>query len=279
MQKIKSVTTYKLNDPDDSIETGFVNSIIEYDQNGNVTKSVTYLSENEIESKTLAKFNDKGELLEEINYMSEDEIAEKLTYKRNDEGKIDEVRVEYIDGSLSIKKYEYADNEIIANVIDDENEFEGKEIRKLDDKGKIIEKIIYDEDNKLDEKEIVCYDEKSNVINRKEYNKDNELEVEINYTYDENENLIKFLKTNSKNEIIDSVVFVYDEKGNLTEQKVGDYYYSKFEINAEEKTKTEERFDMSGTLQFILTSKFDENDLIIEEISPLNTIKYKYEFH
>ncbi len=274
MKKIKKVTAYK-SMPGKS----FLYSIIEYDINGNVTKSVSYESENTIESKTLAKYDQNNNIVEEINYMTEDEIAEKLTYIRDEKGKLLKVIIKYSDGSSSTKNYEYTNESIIITIIDDEQEFEGKEIIILDSKGRTTEKTIYDYENKQEERQTVEYDDNDFVVNRKEYNRDNELDFDINYSYDKKGNLLKYIKTNNKNEIVDSVISSYDEKGNLTEQKVGDHYFSKFIIDSQNKTRTEERYDMTGKLQFIMTTKFSENDLITEEITPEYTIEYKYEFY
>jgi molybdenum cofactor biosynthesis enzyme MoaA len=103
MKKIKSVTAYRLNDSEDSIEDGIITSIIRYNEAQQVIEEISYTSDNEFESKVIAKYNEKGSLIEEINYMDEEEIAEKLAFIRNDNDQIQKVLIDYADDSQSKK--------------------------------------------------------------------------------------------------------------------------------------------------------------------------------
>ncbi|GAB4300321.1 MAG: hypothetical protein Kow0068_23630 [Marinilabiliales bacterium] len=277
MKKIKSVSVYKtIADLKNSQDT-FLAAYSQYDENGNIVEDTTYESKNVIESKTLSKFDNNNRLVEEINYIADDELTEKINYSYDDQGKVTNVKITYADGSVSNKKYNYSqENTLIIDIIDEDEEYEGKEIRIYDDKGRIIEKTIYDEFENIDEKEKLEYNEKGEIIKRIEYNVDNEIEAIINYEYDESGNLIKYLKVTNDNEVIDKVLFKYDEQGRLIEQLNSDYYITK--INYEENIKIEERYDMNGIMQYRSETIYDNDGNILEEITPLYSNKYIYEY-
>jgi hypothetical protein len=122
------------------------------------------------------------------------------------------------------------------------------------------------------------YNSNNDVIKRTSYNEDDKIEFITHYEYDNDRNLLKFHKTNEKNETIDLVIFKYDEKNRVIEQKIGDYYITKFTYNDDERTKTEERYDLNGVLQFKMISYYDEEGRLLEEASPIHSTKYIYEF-
>lgn len=279
MNKTKSISCFQVSGPDIPVEEGFLSSYVLMDADGRHLEERSYSDNGELETKTFAKYNEQGHLVEEINYMSEDEISEKLSYERNSDNKIGKITIEYADGSKSFKKFSYGQNSLEISTTDDEGESEGKEIRGFDSNGNLIEKVIFDDFNNLEEKEIITYYEGNLVKSKTIYDKNDQIEMIVNYNYDEKLNLVSYIKTNAKNQIIDKVLFSYDEYNQLVEQQIGSHYIVRFKYDNETNTQTEERYDMTGALKFVVTTRFDSDKRVLVEETPLYTKKYIYDLY
>lgn len=257
---------------DASEEYWYINSYNEYDVDGNLLVEIEYLESGELENKVTYKYNKKGRVVEQYNYSTIDEITEKFIYERDDSDNIIEVTIEYLDGSKSFKKYERSptENTEIITIVGEEGEFEGKEFRKFNVNQDKLEEVIYNEDGKIEQKFVFEYDEEFNLINQKDYGEDGEFLYEIKNKYNEKGKLVEEHRFDHNNEILRRSVYTYNEEGGIQEiQLVDAAYYPqgyilKFEENKTERTTKEERFFVNGELDFKLVSRYDENNLIIE---------------
>jgi len=138
-------------------------------------------------------------------------------------------------------------------------------------------KAIFNDENKQIEKIKNEFDTNGLLIKSFEFEGDN-LAFELNYEYDANSNISKITKYNNKKVIIESVSREYDEQNRLVLQKYGRQFVVKTSYNDELRTKTEERTDAQGNIQYKMETHYDENGNILEEKTPLSTTIYEYEF-
>lgn len=278
MSQIKSITTFLYENINHDLF--FKNSYLEYDLHGNVIEATDWADENLIESKTISIFDSKNQKTEEINYHSDDEISEHSVFFWNTDGLLDKIDIIFSDGSKSEKIYtrNTIENTLTITIQDEEGEFEGKEFYRFDAKKNIIEKVIYNFDNNIEENISTVYDDKDRAISQTEKDKNNRVIIRKEFTYDEKGNITLIAAYNEKGNLLDKVVTVYDEKNRITEQNIKSTYLVKNYYDDELRTKKEERYNQSGLQTYDGLTTYDENGLIMEEITPQSTIKYVYEF-
>lgn len=254
---------------------------LEYNPNGDILLDATYTDEGMFNSKIIHEYDEKNQLAKTINYLDTNEISEDITFVRNAEGLIKETHILYNDGSKTLKKHAYSNNNLTEKIeiFDEENTIEGKETITYNANQDIIEHIEYDENNQQILRIVSSYNEQNKIIGRKEYDEKNELTSQYKYIYNDKLLLIEQLGLNSKNEIISKIMYAYDDKNRELKQQIDDTYLVRFEYDDEKKIKIEERFYGSGTLFYQSEQKFDENDLLVEEIKFNNKITYKYTFY
>ena len=277
MKKIKSTTAF-LNDPETN-EVLYKQSYIEYDENGKVLITEDWADETELTSKTVSRYSDKGNLIEEIIYSSEKEISDKTVYLRDDNDEIERVEREYGDGSKTIQIVEI-DNEHkirIYTTTDEEGEFDGKEIYKFNEQKNITEKIIYNFENIIEEHIQYEYDGEKIVL-QTEFESDGKIFAIKKYVYDTNNNLTEVITTNTKGAIISRATYTYDSQNRITEQKISNSYVIKFSYDDEKNIKIEERFNKVDMLVQRTEYIYNEEQLLLEERTPLSLITYSYDF-
>ncbi|HBF87544.1 MAG TPA: hypothetical protein DDX39_02790 [Bacteroidales bacterium] len=248
-----------------------------FDDKGNLLIDKTFDNHGDFENLIVSTYDINNRVIEQQNYLSEDELGEKSIFERDDEGKITKETIVYPDDSQTIKTYLRNGFAVEIKLQDDEGEFEGMEIYTLNESNNILEKAIFNDENKQIEKIKNEFDTNGLLIKSFEFEGDN-LAFELNYEYDANSNISKITKYNNKKVIIESVSREYDEQNRLVLQKYGRQFVVKTSYNDELRTKTEERTDAQGNIQYKMETHYDENGNILEEKTPLSTTIYEYEF-
>ncbi len=275
--KIKSITAYsRTNDTDDVFKSAYT----EFDKHGNEIMSINYISENEIETKIVSKYNEQGYKTEELNYITEDEIGEHTIIERDADNVIQNIKIVYTDGSESIKNYhrDTENNIVTIETVDDEDILEEKEVIKHTGTDEILERCVYDENNNLVEKTVNQFDEEKHLINAKEYDENENLRYERKFYYDDKGNLTKRVSITKDNKLMDMVTIKYDDKNRILEQTIDKSYIIKHIYDDEGRLHTEMRFAANGMKEFEIVQKFDENELLIEEKNMMLTTNFEYEF-
>ncbi|OFY94476.1 MAG: hypothetical protein A2491_00230 [Bacteroidetes bacterium RIFOXYC12_FULL_35_7] len=98
------------------------------------------------------------------------------------------------------------------------------------------------------------------------------------YVYDANNNLTEVLATNAKGAIINKATYIYDSQNRIIEQKISNSYLIKISYNDENHIKTEERYNKVDLLVQKTEFLYNEEQLLLEERTPLSLISYKYDF-
>jgi len=258
----------------------FVKEYHEYDENGNETQKVIYLNETEIEEKIISKYNDQGNVIEEISYGENNELNTKTLYFRNENNKLNQVILEYADGSKTIRKYTYSkeDKEILITEISDENEFESKELVILNNDGAVIEKQIINEFNDVTEKRVYEYNEDKNLLLETLFENNKAVSI-TKYTYNDKKNVTKRTITSSDNKLIDVVNYSYDTNGNLIEQQYGDYTLFKIEYNESGKVISEQKVNSMGIVEYLKKYFYNENGNVEKEEDISSSIRYEYDYY
>ncbi|PIE85985.1 MAG: hypothetical protein CSA05_02710 [Bacteroidia bacterium] len=275
MKKIKTVTSYIVAEDNKQKE---ITTFLEYNEQEKLICSINYFSAEEIESKIVLKYDSAGNKTEEISYMSETEIDKHVYFKYDEKGNLLAEEICYADGSKSVKTYTNKESEQWIETRDEDGELEEKIYRKLKNNKDILEETVYDEEEKQTEKQINTYDKENRLTNRLEFGRKNEFLAERKYTYNEAGKIIKRLSVNKKGKLIDAIAYVYDDEGRILEQSLKNHLTIKYEYNKEEKTITEKRFLANGIMASCMISKFDENNLLVEEDNMISKKIYAYTF-
>lgn len=164
-----------------------------YDENGNIVKSIAYNRDGNVAWNSTFKYNDKRNLVEE-NVFYYGYLFIKKTYDYDDKG-----------------------NMIEENNYNKEGILENKTIYNYDDKGNIIENNYYKSDGSLDKRCTYKYDENGNKIEIKAYTSDGSLDSITTYKYDDKGNVIEDKYTGSDGGLISKIAYEYssyDKEGN-----------------------------------------------------------------
>ncbi len=275
MKKIKNIEAWV----DDGSEP-FLKELREFNENGKEINKERYFSADILEEKILTKYNDAGLVSEEINIGEDGEINEKTIISRNEHGEPTEIKIEYADTSLTIKKYFRENNgkTITVSEVSDEGEFEGKQRVKVDDKGHIIETQILSEENEVLEQHLFDFDENGNILNEKLFEK-SQMTSETKYFYDDQMNLVKRIMLSASGQTIDWAIFKYDERGNISEQQFGDHTLYKLEYNENNKVVCEQKINSMGMMEYSKNFEYNEDGELTEEDNLIEKTTYKYNYY
>jgi hypothetical protein len=274
MKKVKSIKAWEKTD-----ENRFLKSVIEYDENGNEILKETWFGPDELECKTLSRFDEKGLLIEEINFDENKEETNRTFVERDAEGRPVKTTLSYADGSKTFKTYSRDNNNksVTMAEISDEGEFESKETIRMDDNGNVIERTTYNEQNEIIEKHKFEFDDNHNIVHEMTYQGEH-LSSESKNFYDENTNLVKRIILNGNGETIDWAILTYNEKGKLTEQQYGEHTLYKMQYNEKGMLVNEQKINAMGAVDYSKEYVYNDEDILIEEIDYSGTTTFEYEF-
>jgi hypothetical protein len=193
-----------------------------------VSKGEKIINDQEIDTKVT--FNNQGNTIEDLQYDKSGNLSKKFTFAYDDKMHLIEECRYGSDGNLAhttkfVLVFDSSGNVVESNILNEEDNVNGKTIRKYDAKGNVIErqrfyasgvskmKINYSYNDKGDMIETIWYDLNRNIIFKEIYKVDEGGKVV------EEIDLEKGLKFNSK------YTYVYDERGNLIEK----HWYKKEE--------------------------------------------------
>lgn len=256
--KVKEVRTYSADESADKETKGKLRNITKYDKNGTSKETCYYDSTENLNSKSIYKYDENGYCIE--NYSYEYKNPSKKDQNDSDFTNIDEEGRHYKGGLVEKRTPTYDAN------------------------GRIVEWTIYEyTDKRLKKKhltkETIKYDNQGNVVERKSNGK---LGNRHTFKYDDHGNMIE-KSFESGGKLRRQYIYKFDNKGNLTVEK--EYIY--FQKNKEESRKfykykkgkkiESNEFFSSGGHPLRKTYKYDENGNLIEvgvDNRDLGNIKY-----
>ena len=270
--KIKSKKTYILTADNEKI---LVKEEL-WDEKGNLLEQTDYHLDGSVENKQVFVFDDKGRLINEKNFIDNEELSEERIINRNADGLIVSERINYMDGSHTIKKYSRPEKKsIIIESIDSEEGLESTEKIKTDDKHRVVLREVYDEENRLSLKEENLFD-RDRLIEKRIFSEEDGTTIE-KFEFS-GENLIAHKVFSQDNNLINATTYQYDEKNRLTAQKYSSGYSIQFEYNEDKNSKIEKYIQPNGIIEYQQEVFIDENGLEIEAQNFRQTMVYEYTF-
>jgi len=196
------------------------------DEQGNVMLDASWQSNGMLENKTTYAYNEANQMTAQKIYLDEENISEHWTYTYNEEGDVIEKAVEYADGSHSYYTKNIAeDGAIVWEISDEDQEFEGKEIRVFNNNKLLVSSVDIDDENTETLRKEFVYDDKDNVIEQRVYEYENLSATEA-MQYDDQGNLIRTINLSPGGNKISDIQYTYN-----TENKVAFY-----DVNQEVRT-------------------------------------------
>ena len=288
MAKIKTTTTFLFDDL--TPEEGVIAFREERDPQGLVLSQVQYNSEGGVEQRIERTYDEKGRVMEERQYSINEQPDQVVSFSYDNAGRITQQAIRYLDGSHSYRNYqrdEAANSETIV-IVDDENFEEGKEFRRFDSEGRVLEVVIEEEGEPVQEVE-TSYDEHGRPLTQSGYyGEDYEFDLTFHYTTDEQGRISGVEVQNEEGELVRKESFAYDERGNPVEYRLenlreGYTQMEQWEYDMDNRMTLHRRALPDGTIQSEVQYRYGAHNLVEEEENlsrhGLSLTKYQYEFH
>jgi len=269
MAKLKAIKTYTaLVDGEGNRNSEFLNTSIEFDSNENVILEVKYNDDGTFESKAEYEYDEQSKIKLVTDYYDENEVNESKEFHRNQENEVVKIIHKYGDGSITTKIVEQNNGEEVITATDEDDEFDGKEIKKIDESGRLIEHAIFDYDNKLEEKQLYEYDESGKTLSSKEYGRGEEFISHKKFQYDIKGNCTLEISLSAKGKIQRRIQSKFDENNNVIEQQHDEQYLVKFEYDNNKNETKREIINLANNLKENMVSFiYDEENRIVEQIT------------
>jgi hypothetical protein len=266
--------------PNEEDSEPFVSQVLEYDRAGNEISRLEFTAHETFEAKTETVYNADNRIIEVTTFLDEQEIAERKKYDRNSEGRIEQVNIEFTDGSLSVQSIERDDKNRTENWIerDEDGELESREFLKFNEQGKVILKETYDFNDKLTEAFEYEYHPDGEMAIRRQLDQRRKLIIETEYKYSDTGLLILRVSRNRRGELSDFLKIEYNEKGLPVKQSFSGKYTFLFEYDDQGNTVMEEQYS-GDTLDNRITSEYDENNRVIVEEQFKFSRHFEYEYY
>jgi len=278
MSQLRSlrVTTF----PKDEDSESYISQIVHYDRAENEIARYEYHGPNEFESKVETRFNENNQVVEVATYLDEHEIAERKVYVRNQNGQIEQVNIEFSDGSISVQTIERDADNNTENWIerDEDGELESREFLKFDKDGKVILRELYDFNDKLTEAYEYEYNPDGEMSIRRQLDDRRKLILETEFKYSESGMLLLRVSRNRRGDLSDFLKIEYNEKDQVVRQSFSGKYNFVYEYDEKGNAVIEEEFS-GDILDNRITSEFDANNQVVLEDQVKFSKRYEYEYY
>lgn len=148
-------------------ELTYFNTIITFNEKGNIIERRLWSIDGRIENKTIYKYDEKGKLLEYDKLKPNGDLYEKFTCELDEKGNLVKLDVSNADRSSERRIYTYKYDKK-GNIIEEKNYDDGfymiKTTYKYDKKGNKIEQNNFDSNGNFNSKSTYKYNEKGNKI-------------------------------------------------------------------------------------------------------------------
>ena len=278
MSKLRSMKVTTI--PNDEDAVSFVSQIIHYDHAGNEIARYEFNGPNSFESKIETRFDEKNQMIEVTTYLDEHEIAERKSYIRDEKGRIEQVNIEFTDGSVSVQTIERDEKNRTENWIErnEDEELESREFLQFNPDGKVILRELYDFNDKL--KEVFEYEYNGNheVAVRRHLDERRKLILETEFKYTESGSLRLRVSRNRRGELSDFLKIEFDEKERILRQSFSDKYIFKYEYDENGNVVVEEEYS-GDNLDNRITSEYDSNNRVVLEEQTKFSKRFEYEYY
>lgn len=299
-KKIKSTKEYRISyameNPSNPEETdwfekdAFLSALTEYDQNGNVLKTMGYNHAGEINEHYVYKYDENGNLTEELNYFDEQELAEHRFFKYNEAGKVSEEKVIYMEGGENIITFFYDEQGNLTRRMQTDVDCEIEETETLDFiNGKLVLAVQTDGENTLMSKREYAYNEDGKITSYIFTAADEDGSFRTEYYYDEKGIREKTLKYNSKGQLVEKNLFTTDDQDNVIEiyeEDTRSIKTTRFTYDEDNKIIKQEEYNKDEELLMSIERTYNEDGKLaeslvytqdpVEKIRSMFATKYEY---
>jgi len=302
-KKIQSTKEYRISyameNPSNPEETEwfekdtFLSALAEYDQHGNVLKTMGYNHAGEINEHYVYKYDDKNNLIEELNYFDEQELAEHRFFKYNEAGKVGEEKVIYMEGGENIITYFYDEQGNLTKRQQTDIDGEIEETEMMDFiNGKLVLAIQTDGENSLMSKREYAYNKDGKIINYIFTAADEDGNFRTEYYYDEKGIREKTLKYNAKGQLVEKNLFTTDDQDNVIEiyeEDTRSIKTTRFTYDESNRITRQEEYNRDEDLLMSIERTYNEDGKLAEalvytqnpaeNIRSMSATKYEYFYY
>lgn len=297
--KIKKETAVRINhiiedinaDAVEAVEFDFIHN--EYDENGNLTKEITYDDEGGINEMLTYEYDDKGRKITEKVHFDLEEIVEIHRHQFEDSDiPVSSVK-EYADGSVDQVHYTYdSDNNLLKKVTIDEDGDESEREEYEWENGNMVLFSSFDE-GELTQQEKREYNDKGQLMVFETLEAAFDIRTINKYEYDEKGRRSGAKRYDANGNLVGRIEvqeFHNDHNAKIFEETPEERSYTFLEYNDDDKVI--HQYDVNADTNVVLSEifrKFDDNGLLIESDVQVDRqgrgmnqhyiIKYKYEFY
>jgi hypothetical protein len=274
------------------VDTTFLNSLQEYDENGNLLKEANYNAVGDFDTLNYFKYDEKGFLVEELVHIDENEVAETHRVENREDGKPVCETIEYQDGSIDTVTFSYDENGnlVAEKQVDSDGLVESHEVYEYQD-GMIVHEAVYGPEETILSENKHTYNEKGKLTETISWNSEEDQEIKVINNYGENDQLIETLRYLASGLLIARSNFTYNEKGVMTDLEEEDQNgirRTKMETDEKGNMTLQEEYNEEGDLNLRIERSYNEEGEPLESTIYMDrhgngadvyyTVKYEYEY-
>ncbi|HOY30594.1 MAG TPA: hypothetical protein PKW80_01825 [Bacteroidales bacterium] len=207
--------------PDDTDwyeKNSYLSSHEEYDERGNMIKSLSYNHAGDIHEHYRYTFDEENRMVEQFVYFDENEIVEHHFFVYDDSNNQIQEKIIYEEGGEAIIEFFYDENGNMVKRVQKDVDGEVEETETfLFENGRMLCSEMYDEENQLRSRRNYEYNEQGKLVKFTYFTPEPGTGYVTEHYYNEKGLREKTLKYNSGNQLIEKTLFSYDEQDNVTE--------------------------------------------------------------
>jgi hypothetical protein len=284
-RKVKTVQTVLLLD-----DTELPLRSEERDAQGQVLRREQHGAGDESSQLFIFEYDAAKLLVREQDFL-EGELVREASFEYDENGKPVLEKQHYPGGGYVCKKIsrDLAQRSETISLEDEHGHEEGRELRRFDAEGRVLEEQIFDEAGKLTSSFRASYDDYGNPLEEQSMDASGFTNYsKYEYQRDEEGRLDSFKVFDEKGKLKRLEVFDYDEKGNRDYHEINNHYEGwgriyELVFDDEGRTAVSRVFDNDEALLSETSYEYDAEGLVLEEAisskAGLHKVVHRYTFH
>lgn len=267
-KKVKTVTeTTHIVDASGESVAECITYLQEQDEKGNVLLDASWQSNGALQNKSSYTYNEANQRISQDIFLDDENISEHWSYEYDEGGQLIKRTVEYADGSHSFyTKTTAEDGATIWEITDEDDEFEGKEIRVFKDEKLLLRSVDIDDENVETLRKEFVYDEKDNLIEQHIYEYEALSSKEL-MQYDEQGNLKRSVSLSPGGNKISDMEYTYNAENKVMHYDVNKEIRTHFTYDEQGREIEIKRTNLQSELNMGLTQmKYNEAGELVERL-------------
>lgn len=267
-KKVKTVTeTTHIVDASGESVAECITYLQEQDEKGNVLLDASWQTNGALENKSSYTYNEANQRISQDIFLDDENISEHWSYEYDENGQLIRRTVEYADGSHSYyTKTTAEDGATVWEITDEDQEFEGKEIRVFKDEKLLLRSIDIDDENSETLRKEFVYDEKDNLIEQHIYEYEALSSKEL-MQYDDQGNLKRSVSLSPGGNKISDMEYTYNAENKVMHYDVNKEVRTQFTYDEQGREIEIKRTNLQSELNMGLTQmKYNEAGDLVERL-------------